>query len=125
MLVPPSESFKEQYFKGLYRRLQECIRNKHYTIRDTEKNQRTAAQFGWSIQEQEDVLLSLDSASLQPKADRNRDNPTSLEPVFFFSKVYQGRVLYIKITFRILTMPDGHTDFADIMSLHISDYDTK
>lgn len=125
MLVPPSESFKEQYFKRLYRRLQDCIRNKNYKIRDTEKNLRTAAHFGWTIQDQEDVLLSLDSASLQPRADNDWDDPTSTEPVFFFTKTYEGRILYIKITFRILTMPDGHTDFADIKSLHISDYDTK
>ena len=119
--MPPSE-FQVQFLRPILQRLKECIQKKQYGIRNTKKNRDTLAHFGWTIEKQESILLSLQPADCY-HVDENLDRPDSEEYVYKFHKSYEGRLLYIKLTFQILIMPDGQSEYADIMSLHIDDYD--
>lgn len=119
--MPPPGLLRDPLLRPVLQRLQGCIHNNQYSIRDTRKNKAALAQFGWTIENQEEILLSLKPSECY-NVDRNRNNPKSKEFVYKFHKNYRGRVLYIKITFRILSTPDNQSDYADIMSLHIDDY---
>ena len=119
--MSPLESAKDQLLKPVLKRLQGCIKNCQYNIRNTRKNNTTLAHFGWTIEDQENILLSLKPSDCY-KVDDDLDRTDSEEPVYKFHKGYAGRLLYIKMTFQIMKNPDDQSDFADIMSLHIDDY---
>ena len=119
--MPLSGSFKDQYIGTILKQLDSCIRKQHYKIRETEKNRQTLLAFGWTIEDQEELLLNLEPSQCY-KVDKDRDYEEETN-CYFFHQMYEDRKLYIKFSFVIRQYPDGSGDFADIKSLHISDYD--
>lgn len=119
--MPPPGPMQDLLLGQVLKRLQGCIHSCQYKIRDTKKNNDTLSRFGWTIEDQESILHNLLPSDCY-KVDYDNDQPESQEFVYKFHKGYCGHLLYIKMTFRIIKGPDGESDFADIMSLHIDDF---
>ena len=119
--MPLSESLRGPLIGPVLERLRFCIHKKHYKIRENRKNIRTLSAFGWTIDDQEEILSELEpSQCYKVEKDRDYEEVTNC---YFFRQMYEGRKLYIKFSLVIRQYPDGTGDFADIKSLHISDYD--
>lgn len=119
--MPLPESLRGPLIGPVLERLRSCILKKHYKIRDREKNTRTLSTFGWTIDDQEEILSELEPSQCY-KVDIDRDYEEETNCYFFHQK-YENRKLYIKFSLVLRKYPDGSGDFADIKSLHISDYD--
>ena len=92
-------------------KLKKCIRHAKYSIDDREKNLRVLTHYGYTVLDQESILLQLEYKDFK-KYDEDRDCPD--EGYWFFKTQYDGRVFYVK--FKIIFISE---EFAFIKSLHI------
>ena len=107
------------WVQSMLDKLAECIRTGQYTIDKRSKNIDFLMDNGYSVEDQEKILLQLTPKEYK-KIEDDRDNPDS-EPYWFFITKYERLSVYVKFKIQFLTTPDGKS-FALIKSLHEDGY---
>ena len=107
------------WVQSILDKLAECVRTQNYSIDQRTKNIAFLMDNGYSVEDQENVLLQL-TPKEYIKTENDRDDSGS-EAYWFFTTKYEQLHVYVKFKIQFLTTPDGKP-FAFIKSLHEDGY---
>lgn len=104
---------KDQIVQFFLDKMKACVNAGAYQIEDTAKNRSTRMDYGFTIEDQEAVLLQLTVDDYSKYEDNHDPN---LSPVWVFKTIYEGHRFYVKYYF-----VNNEAELVIVMSDHLDD----
>ncbi len=111
-------SLRDQLVQASLDDMQKCVRERAYQIEETTKNRQTRLEYGYTIEDQENVLLQLTVADYDSYEEN--ENDSNMPPVWIFKTVFEGHRFYVKYYF----VGDNH-ELVIVMSDHLDNEEMK